>query len=392
MHSSNLFSEDEAICTQYESDPDHFFGAIFPPTFENSVFVHSSHEDHVKAIKDERFHYSYWRGTNPTLDVVEKKLARLERGEQCKCFASGMAAIHAAILNSIQAGDHVLCISNIYKSTTNLLTYMKKFNVDHSVVYSTKTSDIEQAILPNTKLFFIENPTDLNFQLVDLSELANLAKSKGIRTIVDNTWATPLFQKPLLHGIDIVVHSASKYLGGHMDLVGGAIITSKEIMKDLFQYEYLLFGGSLGPREATLLLRGLKTLPLRMKAHQENAMKVATFLETHPAVEKVNYPGLPPVRDSELRTKQLSGFSGLMTFELRDANYEAIKRVINKVKVFKIGVSWGTFDSLILSPNVGDNEDALLKEKISPGLIRISVGLEPVQMLINDLNQALFEC
>jgi cystathionine beta-lyase/cystathionine gamma-synthase len=386
---SNDFSSDSEICTHFSSDSDRYFGALIPPTFDNTVFVYSSHEEFVQAETDKQGHYTYTRGTNPTVEIVEKKLAALEQGEQCKCFASGMAAITAAIFSSVQAGGHVLCISNIYKLTIDLLTYMKKFGVDHSVVYSTLTEEIEKSIMPNTKLLYIENPTDMNLQLVDLQGISNLAKARGIRTIIDNTWATPLFQKPLNHGIDIVIHSASKYLGGHNDVMGGAIITRKEIMKEIFKNEYLLFGGIMGPHEASLLLRGLKTLPLRMKAHQENAMQVAGFLSSHPAVERVNYPGLPPSRDSELSKKQLTGFSGLMTFELKDARYEAVKDVINKVKVFRIGVSWGTFDSLIMSLSFGDNVDKLKKEHISPGLIRISVGMEPSDSLIADLKQAL---
>ncbi|MDW7617179.1 aminotransferase class I/II-fold pyridoxal phosphate-dependent enzyme [Peribacillus simplex] len=338
---------------------------------------------------DQQNHYVYTRGTNPTVEIAEKKLAVLEQGEQCKCFASGMAAITAAIFNSVKAGDHVLCISNIYKSTMDLLTYLQKFGINHSVVYSTVKKDIERAIMPNTKLIYLENPTDLNLKLVDLKVIGDMARSCGVRTIIDNTWATPLFQKPLTYGIDIVVHSASKYLGGHSDLLGGALITSGEVMKDLFNKEYLLFGGTMGPREASLLLRGLQTLPLRMKVHQENAKQNASFLSSHPAVSRVNYPGLHSPRNTEINNQQLTGFSGLLTFELKSANYEAVKTVINKVRIFKIGVSWGSFESLIMSPNLGNNADNLIKEHVSLGLIRLSVGMEPAEKLIADLEQAL---
>jgi cystathionine beta-lyase/cystathionine gamma-synthase len=387
MYTPDDFADDQETCMHVDSE--QFFGAIIPPTFSNSLFIHRTHEEFVEAETNQQEHYGYWRGTNPTVEIAEKKLAELERGEQCKCFASGMAAITAAIFNSVESGDHVLCVSNIYKSTIDLLNYMQKFGIDHSVVYSTMTEDIEKAIMPNTKLLFLENPTDMNLQLVDLQLIGDIAKSRGIRTIIDNTWATPLFQKPLTYGIDIVVHSASKYLGGHCDLVGGALITSTEVMKNLFEKEYLLFGGIMGPLVASQLLRGLKTLPLRMKAHQENTMQVASFLSSHPAVARVNYPGLPSQRHSELSKKQLTGFSGLMTFELKNAQFEKVKAVLNKVKIFKIGVSWGSFESLIMSPNFGNNVDKLIKEHVSPGLIRLSVGMEPPTKLIADLNQAL---
>jgi cystathionine beta-lyase/cystathionine gamma-synthase len=389
MQLPSQYFEDEAICIQLGEKPERFLGAVVPPTFGNSLFVYPTLEELGQAVADERNHYVYWRGTNPTVEIAEKKLADLERGEQCKCFASGMGAISAALFNSLQGGDHVLCISNIYKSTIDLLKYMQKFDVTYSVVYSTKAEDIQQAIQPNTKVIYIESPTDMMLRLVDFRKLADMAKAKGIRTIVDNTWATPIFQKPLTFGIDIVVHSASKYLGGHSDLVGGALITSKEIMKQIFLKEYLLFGGIMSPFQASLLLRGLRTLPLRMKAHQENAMQIARFLSNHPAIAKVHYPALESHEDYELGTRQLTGYSGLMTFELKDAYFEAIKAVVNKVKVFQIGVSWGSFESLIMSPNYGNNEEELIKEHISPGLIRLSVGLGAASELIQDLGQAL---
>ncbi len=385
----NIFEgsrSDFEICMQFEKDYDRFYGAVIPPTFGNTLFVFPDHEELGEAVADERYHYVYWRGTNPTVEIVENILAQLERGEQCKCFASGMAAISAAIFNSVSAGDHVLCVSHIYKSTLDLTTYMKKWGVEHSTVYSTITAEIEAAIKPNTKLIYIENPTDITYELVDIKAIARIAKSRGIRTILDNTWATPLFQKPLTHGIDIVVHSASKYLGGHNDLMGGALVTSKELMRTIFTKEYQLVGGCMGPREASLLLRGLRTLPFRMKAHQESTMKVAGFLTTHPAVARVHYPGL-----NQDNASRLSGYSGLLSFELKEATYAAVKKVINKVKIFKIGVSYGSFESMIFSLNVGTNEEKLKRDRINAGLIRIFVGMEPVEQLIADLRQALGE-
>ncbi len=300
-----------------------------------------------------------------------------------------MAGITAAIFNSVKSGDHVLSVGNIYQSTDELLNYLQKFGVEHSTVFSVHIDDIQNAIRPNTSLIYTECPTDTNLQLVPLKKLASLAKDNGIRTIVDNTWATPLFQKPLTYGIDIVVHSASKYLGGHNDLVGGALITSAEIMKTLFKKEYLLFGSSMGPYEASLLLRGLQTLPIRMKALQDTTMKIAQFLDKHPAIERVHYPGLGQKQFSNETKHQLTGFSSLLTFELKNAEHNAVKSVINKVKVFKIGVSWGGLESLIITPNLGDNEEELKKKNINPHIIRLSIGMEPSEDLINDLRNAL---
>ena len=383
------FIKDKQICMHLEDDRDRFIGAVVPPIFQNTLFIYPSFEELVEADSNQQSHYVYSRGTNPSVEIVEEKLAALERGEVCKLFASGMAAISAAVIHSVKSGDHVLCVSNTYKSTMALLKYIEKFNVSHSVVHSTKMEKIEQAIRANTKMIFLESPTDLTFQLIDLEQISKLARSKGICTVIDNTWATPLFQKPLTMGIDIVVHSASKYLGGHSDVLGGALITSQQIMKTIFQNEYLLMGGAMPPDQASLLLRGLRSLPFRMLGHQENALKVAQFLQRHPKVAKVNYPGLPGHADYELGKKQLTGYSGLMSFELKEANYENVRNVINKMKTFKIGVSWGSFESLVLSPNTENNAETLLKEKISPGTIRLAVGLEDVGELIYDLEQSI---
>ncbi|MFL6561544.1 MAG: trans-sulfuration enzyme family protein [Bacillus sp. (in: firmicutes)] len=389
MNHLDSFEKDKEICMNFEDDRQRFEGAVVPPIFQNTLFTYSSFDKLADAVQNEQSYYVYGRGTNPTVEIVEKKIAALERGQVCRCFASGMAAVSAAIINSVKSGDHVLCVSNLYYSTMELLKYMGKFNVSHSVIYSTDIEEIQSAIQPNTKVIYLESPTDLNFRLVDLENIAKLARSKGIRTIIDNTWATPLFQKPLTKGIDIVVHSASKYLGGHSDVLGGAIITSKQNMKTIFKKEYLLIGAIMPPSEASLLLRGLRTLPFRMMGHQENAFRVAEFLLNHPKVEKVNFPGLESHPDFQLSKRQLTGYSGLMSMELKEANFNNVKKVINKMNVFKIGVSWGSFESLVISPNLGNNEEKMLNEHICPGMIRLAVGLENAQVLIEDLQQAL---
>ncbi|MCP8968136.1 trans-sulfuration enzyme family protein [Ectobacillus ponti] len=383
------YDEDKRICLYEGEDPERFLEAVIPPTFGNSLFLYPTLDELGQAVADERKSYVYWRGTNPTVEIAEKKLAALERGERCKCFASGAAAISAALHNSLQSGDHILCVSHVYQQTMDLITYLQKFGITHSVVPSVDIADIASAIQPGTKVIYVESPTDLQLRLVDLQGVADLAKSRGIRTIIDNTWATPLFQKPLLYGFDIVVHSASKYLGGHSDLVGGAVITSAAVMKELFEKEYLLYGGIMAPAVASLLLRGLRTLPLRMKAHEENALQVARFLSSHGAVAQVQYPGLPSHPDYELGLRQLHGYSGLLTFTLQEESYEAVQQVIDKLQVFRIGLSYGSFESLALSPNYGYNEEQLRQQGFSPGLIRLAVGLEPVQELIADLEQAL---
>jgi cystathionine beta-lyase/cystathionine gamma-synthase len=387
----NSFETDKKICMHYEDDRERFEGAVVPPIFQNTLFTYETFDTLTDALQSEHSFYVYGRGTNPTVEIVEKKLAALERGEECKLFATGMAAVSAALLNSVQSGDHVLCVSNLYYSTMELIKYLGKFNISHSVIYSTQLEDIKEALQPNTKVIFLESPTDMTYRVINLDEIAKLAKPLGIRTIIDNTWATPLFQKPLTKGIDVVVHSASKYLGGHSDVLGGAVVTSKEVMKTIFRKEYLLMGAAMPPNEASLLLRGLRTLPFRMQGHQENAIKVARFLHSHPKVAKANFPGLETHPDYQLGKIQLSGYSGLMSIELKQDDFNHVKAMINKMKVFKIGVSWGSFESLIISPNLGNNEGKLVKEHISPGTIRLAIGLENANALIEDLEQALSE-
>ncbi|MGV3466403.1 MAG: trans-sulfuration enzyme family protein, partial [Heyndrickxia sp.] len=346
-------------------------------------------DDLANVMKDEQNSYLYWRGMNPTVEIVEKKIAALEKGERCKLFSSGMAAISSAILTFLKAGDHVVSINNIYGPTTKFFEYLEKFGITHTNTPNTDLNSIEGLIRPNTKLIYLESPTTMTFKLLDLKAVASLAKDKGIKTVIDNTWATPLYQNPISLGIDIVVHSVSKYLGGHSDLVGGALITSKEIMDHLFYHEFQLLAGVMPPYEAWLLMRGLRTLPIRMKAHQESGLKVAQFLEGHSSVKKVNYPGLESFPDYELGRQQLKGYSGLMSFELKDNSFESVRKVMNSLKHFQIGVSWGGFESLVISPNYGFNTEQLIRSGIDPGLIRISVGLENVDELMEDLDASL---
>lgn len=385
---NELFSA-EHICTHLGDEYERFHGAVVPPIYQNSLFVFQNFDQLTEAMKDEQSSYLYWRGTNPTVEIVEKKIAALEKGEKCKLFASGMAAISSAILTFLQSGDHVLSISNIYGPTTKFFSYIEKFGITHTNTLHTDLQSIESLIQPNTKVIYLESPTTMSFKLVDLRAIAAMAQAQGIKTIIDNTWATPLFQNPITFGIDIVVHSVSKYLGGHSDLVGGALITSKEIMDQLFYREYQLLGGVMPPYEAWLLMRGLRTLPIRMKAHQESGLKMAAFLEKHPAVKKVNYPGLESSPDYELGRQQLMGYAGLMSFELKKNSFETVRNIINNLKHFQIGVSWGGFESLVISPNYGYNTEQLIASGMDPGLIRISVGLENIDELIEDMNRAL---
>ena len=386
---TDTFAEELEICTHLGDEYEKFCGAVVPPIFENSLFVFPTYEQLVKAFEAERDGYLYTRGTNPTVEIFEKKLAALEHGESCKCFGSGMAAISSAMIAFLQQGDHILFVNNIYGPALKYASYIRKFGIEHTVLTELDAASIEKALRPNTKVIYLESPGTMTFRVIDLEPVTALAKSRGITTIIDNTWASPVFQKPIGHGVDVVVHSCTKYIGGHSDVVAGAIVSTKEVVDRIFYNEFQLGGGAAGPFEAWLLLRGMRTLPIRMAKHQENALKVAEFLESHRKVKRVHYPGLKSSPYHELGQKYFKGFSGLLSFDVASDRYEDIKHIINTCRVFKIGVSWGGFESLIISPNHGDNLDELYKLGMSPGLIRISVGLEDADSLIKDLDRAL---
>ncbi|GAA0180272.1 PLP-dependent aspartate aminotransferase family protein [Clostridium sediminicola] len=386
---THKFEEEKNICTHLGDDYDRFYGAVVPPIFQNSIFIYEDYDEICRSFQNEREKYTYTRGANPTVEIFEKKLAALEHGEAAKCFSSGMAAITASINTFTAQGDHILFVNNIYGSALKYAEYLKKYGIEHDILINASIDKIEAAVKSNTKVIYIESPGTTTFKMVDLKEIADFAKSKGIRTIVDNTWATPIFQKPLDMGIDISVHSCSKYIGGHGDVVAGVAIAAKDIIDKMFYNEFQLQGASPAPIEAWLLLRGLRTLPLRMKQHQENAMKVAEYLEKNKNVSKVNYPGLKSSPYYELGKKQLKGYSGLLSFEMKSKRYEDVKKVAEACKLFKIACSWGGYESLILPVNHGHSTDKFKKFDIDPGLIRISVGLEDAEQLINDLDNAI---
>lgn len=381
---------DEWICSHLGDDYEKYMGAVVPPIFQNSLHVFPSIED--KELHDsspENRMFVYGRDRNPTVEMVEKKIAALEKGDGARCFGSGMAAISSALLSCLSAGDHVIAVKNVYGPTYTFLTeYMDRFGIEVTFVTGDRISDFENAIRPNTSLIYLESPTSFNLMLQDLRAVADLARCRSIKTIIDNTWCTPIFQKPLEMGIDIVIHTLSKYMGGHSDIIGGVVVSRKEIIDRISERERALLGGILHPFEAWLVLRGLRTLPVRLKQHQENALKIAGFLESHPAVSKVYYPGLPSHPQYELAKRQMKGFSGLMSFDVA-APVEKVREFVNSLRMFKIGVSWGGFESLALIPCISWSEGQCRDYGLSRGTVRISVGLENVDELIEDLSAGL---
>jgi len=385
----------ETLITHYAEEREKYEGAVVPPIFQNTLFTFESWEA-IDAAFDDRINTPiYSRGKNPSVSIVEQKIAKLTGGEKARLFASGMAAITAAVMHFLNAGDHVIAINNIYGPANNLLSvYLKKkMAIETTFVSGNSIDEYKAAIRPNTKLIYLESPSSAVFSIQDIAAITKLARSQNIKTVIDNTWASPIFQKPLAMCVDLEIHSCSKYIGGHSDVIAGVVIGNTEEMDSIIVNEFELLGGKIAPIEAWLIMRSLRTLPIRMKAHEESAMKVAHFLESHENVESVSYPGLESFGQHKLAKKQMTGFSGLMAFKLKTSNLLQIKTFFNSLELFRIGVSWGGHESLIYAPAISYlkemNEVQFKALGISLGDMRISVGLEDAGDLIDDLTQAL---
>ncbi len=370
-------------------------GAIVPPLYQNSLFAFDGWDGIDKAFDNLSESFLYSRLHNPTSRIAEKKIAAIAGAEDAKLTASGMGAISAAIMHFVNHGDHIVTIKDIYAPANTFINeFLKeKCNVDCTFVDGSTVETFAEAIQENTRLIYLESPASITMSIQDIKAIAALAKSKGINTVIDNTWATPLFQKCIPMGIDIEVHSVSKYLCGHSDVVAGVMIGSKKDLGEILLKEHALLGPKMAPFESWLLLRSLRTLPLRMKAHQDGGSQVAHFLEAHPMVKSVNWPGLKSFSQYELAAKQMSGYGSLMSFELNTNDLAKIKSFVDGLQLFHLGVSWGGHESLVYAPVISYAKE-LPPERfdamgIVAGLIRISVGLEDPKDLIEDLDAAL---
>ncbi|TDE48610.1 PLP-dependent transferase [Nonomuraea mesophila] len=379
--------DDEWICGRLGEDEPWMLGAVNPPVFENSLFAFATAEELGEAVRNEDERYVYWRGTNPTVDLAQRKLAALERGERAKCFGSGMGAISATISSLVSAGDHVLVLGAVYGPTTQFLRYLEKFGVTHTHVDDLAGCD--SAIRSSTRLLYFESPSYMAYAVVDIAEVAAWARERGLVSVMDNTWSTPIFQKPLTMGVDLVVHSLSKYVGGHSDLVGGVVAGPSRLVRPLALTEYQLYGAAMSPHDAAKVIKGLRTLPVRMAAHQERGLAVAGFLEGHPAVRAVHHPGLPSHPGHAIALRQMSGFSSLFSLVLNTESRQEVAAFLDKLRHFRIGVSWGGFESLVNAPALSTEESVRATMGIPVGLVRLSVGLEPADALIKDLDHAL---
>lgn len=378
------------IAEHYGEEYEHYYNAIVPPIFMNSLNVFPTIDEYYDCDKDDKHVYCYGRVQNPTVRILEDKLAALEHGVRSYLFASGMAAATTAVLTAVSAGGHVICVHNAYGPLKNFLSgYCKEhMQITTTFVEGDTVEEFEQAMTDHTQLIVLESPSSVIFSVQDIEAVSKLAHDHGALVYIDNTYCTPLYQNPLDLGADFVMHTTSKYLGGHSDIIGGALALRDEELAKKVAAHRELFGGIIGPMEGWLILRGVRTLHVRLKEHEDTAKKVAEFLEKHPKVRKVNYPGLASNPQRELIDRQQKGSCGLLSFEI-DGTLEQAKKLCEDLKIFKIGVSWGGFESLACMPLARTDDENCRLQRGNQNLIRLHCGLEGAENLIQDLSDAL---
>jgi cystathionine gamma-lyase/cystathionine beta-lyase len=374
----------ETLAIHAGERPDEAFGAISVPIYQTSTFVF---EDVGKTRG-----YDYSRTANPTRRVLEDTIAQLEGGKEGFAFATGMAA-EATVMHLLKAGDHVISGDDVYGGTYRLFqNVMCDFGLEFTFLRMNSRQVIEQAIKPNTRMLWLETPSNPLLNIVDIEMVADVAKRHNLLTVMDNTFATPYFLRPIEYGVDLIVHSTTKYLNGHCDVVGGAVVTTTDELTKRVQFLLNAMGTCASPFDCWLVLRGIETLPVRMKQHEENAIAVANYLKGHPAVKRVFYPGLKFHPGHEIAKRQMKGFGGVVSFELNEG-IEAVNSFLRRIKVFSLAESLGGVASLAEHPATMSHasmpKDYREKVGITDELVRLSVGLENIDDLIDDLRQAL---
>jgi cystathionine beta-lyase/cystathionine gamma-synthase len=380
------------ILTHLGEDRAQYFNAISPPVIQSSNFAFPDLHAFRAAFSDELTHHVYSRGNNPTVQILRRKLAALEATDDALVFASGAGAIAAAVIGNVAAGDHVVCQQGPYSWTTALLKkLLARFGVTHTFVDGTDIAHIEAAIRPETKVLYLESPNTMTYELQDLNACAELAKKHGIVTIIDNSYCSPIYQKPAEFGIDIVVHSGTKYLNGHSDVVIGVLCGAKAMVKKIFESELMTLGGIVSPHDASLVIRGLRTLPLRLKQSDEGAKYIINKLDNHPKVEKIWYPFHDSFPQKELAMRQMKGCGGLFSVEFKCDSMEKMEAFIQSIQRFLMAVSWGGHESLMI-PTIGFyNIPGRSNSPLPWTFVRFYIGLEDPEWLWEDLEAAMEE-
>ncbi|GIN85961.1 methionine gamma-lyase [Heyndrickxia sporothermodurans] len=383
--------ETEVIHNGYDSFK--YEGSLVPPLFQTSTFTFATAEEGERRFAGESEGYIYSRLGNPTVKVLEERMAVLEKGEKALAFGSGMAAVSATLFYLTKTGDHILCSEGIYGCTFGLLQLMKeKHHINHDLISFSDEEMIRAGIQENTTCIYIETPINPTMKLVDLEMVARIAKERNIPVVVDNTFSSPYLQQPLTIGCDYVIHSATKYIGGHGDVIAGVVVGRKEELNKIAMTTLKDIGGVISPFDAWLLLRGLKTMPIRLDRHCENAKKIATQLKQHPKVEKMFFPGDPDFPQYELAQRQMKQPGGMISFEVKGTKQDA-QQLLNRCQLIKIAVSLGDSETLIQHPATMTHAVVPAEERLKMGitdqLIRLSVGLEAWEDIWEDLKQAL---
>ena len=378
------------ILNELGEERDQYFNAIAPPIIQSSNFAFSNVADFRQGLADEYYAMLYSRGNNPTVNILRKKLAALDGAEDALVFGSGIASISIPLLAMLNQGDHVVSVAKPYSWTIKLFEkLLPKFGITTTFVDGTRLENFEAALRPNTKLIYLESPNTLTFELQDLPAVARLAKAKGIYTMIDNSYCSSLYQKPYEMGIDLTAQSATKYISGHSDVVAGVVSGSKTLIKKIFDAEFLNIGGNISPMNAWLLIRGLRTIHIRLDRIFATTKIIVNYLATHPNIERVIFPFHPSFPQYELAKKQMKDAGGLFSVVLKAKSADEIEAFCNSLKRFFMAVSWGGHESLVIPSIVGFPKDQFDATNPNHRIIRFYIGLEEPDYLLDDLKRAL---
>ncbi|MGV3539612.1 MAG: trans-sulfuration enzyme family protein [Rufibacter sp.] len=377
------------ILNELGEDRASYFNAVAPPIMQTSNFACQTVYHLRQAIQPNSETYFYTRGNNPTVDMLEKKVAALEGTERALAFGSGSAAVAAAVLSQVKAGEHIVCVEKPYTWTAKLMQkFLPRFGVEVTMVDGTNPENFRIASRANTVAYYLESPNSFTFELQDLEAVAAIAHEKNICTIIDNSFASPLYQNPAKMGIDLVVHAATKYISGHSDVMGGLVCGSREKINQILNHEYLTLGAVMSPHDAWLLVRGLRTLPIRMERVASTTRKIISFLQEREEVAQILWPFLPSNPQYALAKKQMTNNTGQFTIQLKTESLEEVERFCDSLRHFLMAASWGGHESLIFPTAASFQPGAAFKPDWPFNLIRFYIGLEDPEYLIKDLKQA----
>lgn len=378
------------ILTHLGEDRDQYFGAVAPPIIQTSNFAFKTVAEMRSVFQDEMSDYVYSRGINPTVDILRKKLAALDGAEDALVFNSGAAAIFAGVLAFVKSGDHIISVEKPYSWAQKMFdVVLPRFGITTAYVDGRTLASFEAALQPNTSFIYLESPNSWSYAIQPLAQVAQLAKKKGITTLIDNSYCSPLYQRPIELGIDLVMQTATKYISGHSDTLGGVLTGSHKRIKQIFDSEYLNIGSGIQPFNAWLLLRGLRTLPARIDRITRSTQQVLDFLKQHPAIDSVLFPLDPSFPQYALAKEQMQGACGLITLSLKNGTEEKIIRFCESLQRFLMAVSWGGHESLVIPKCAGLPEGSFDATNPEHQWIRIYVGLEAPEYLIEDLERVL---